>query len=68
MALIDELWPSLCAAIRWMDVDGDSNGDGFVDYVRGAETGLANQGWKDSHDSVFHADGTEAVRVTLGGR
>jgi glycogen debranching enzyme len=61
MALIDELWPSLCAAIRWIEVDGDSNGDGFVDYVRGAETGLANQGWKDSHDSVFHADGTEAA-------
>jgi glycogen debranching enzyme len=37
--------------------EGDSNGDGLVDYQRGAETGLANQGWKDSEDSVFHADG-----------
>jgi glycogen debranching enzyme len=36
---------------------GDSNGDGLIDYQRGAETGLANQGWKDSEDSVFHADG-----------
>ena len=27
------------------------NGDGFVDYARGADSGLANQGWKDSQDS-----------------
>ena len=36
---------------------GDANGDGFLDYARGATSGLANQGWKDSEDSVFHADG-----------
>jgi glycogen debranching enzyme len=59
MRLIEELWPSLCAAMRWIEVDGDSNDDGFLDYARGAESGLANQGWKDSHDSVFHADGSE---------
>ena len=61
MGLIEELWPSLCAAMLWIQVYGDSNDDGFVDYARGAESGLANQGWKDSHDSVFHADGTEAT-------
>ena len=33
------------------------DGDGFVTYKRAAESGLANQGWKDSFDSVFHADG-----------
>ena len=38
-----------------------SNRDGFLDYARGAATGLANQGWKDSADSVFHADDGEAV-------
>ncbi len=32
-------------------------GDGFVEYYRETEKGLANQGWKDSHDAVFHADG-----------
>ncbi|MDO8902575.1 MAG: amylo-alpha-1,6-glucosidase, partial [Phenylobacterium sp.] len=32
-------------------------GDGLIDYARGEESGLANQGWKDSEDSVFHADG-----------
>jgi len=34
--------------------------DGFLAYARAADTGLANQGWKDSHDSVFHADGSDA--------
>ncbi|HWA59824.1 MAG TPA: amylo-alpha-1,6-glucosidase [Caulobacteraceae bacterium] len=55
--LIAELWPHLKAAMDWVETYGDSNGDGFVDYARGAETGLSNQGWKDSEDSVFHADG-----------
>ena len=54
---IRELWPSIERALAWIDGPGDSDGDGFVDYMRGAETGLANQGWKNSFDSVFHADG-----------
>ena len=32
---------------------GDRDGDGFVEYGRQTEHGLANQGWKDSHDSIF---------------
>jgi glycogen debranching enzyme len=56
LALIDELWPALTAALGW--VDGFAGkGDGLIDYARGAKTGLANQGWKDSEDSIFHADG-----------
>ena len=51
------LWPALKRAVAWIDENGDSNGDGLIDYQRGADTGLANQGWKDSEDSVFHADG-----------
>jgi glycogen debranching enzyme len=58
MPFIDELWPSLLAAVAWMDEFGDSNGDGLIDYQRGEESGLANQGWKDSQDSIFHADGS----------
>jgi len=54
---VEELWPALQAAIGWAENIGDANGDGFLDYARGAGSGLANQGWKDSHDSVFHADG-----------
>ncbi|MBP8248270.1 MAG: amylo-alpha-1,6-glucosidase, partial [Phenylobacterium sp.] len=57
MALIDDLWPALKAATAWMEHFGDTNGDGLIDYARGQESGLANQGWKDSQDSVFHADG-----------
>jgi glycogen debranching enzyme len=52
-----ELWPSIEAALRWIDGAGDPDGDGFVEYRRETEQGLANQGWKDSHDAIFHADG-----------
>ena len=55
--LIRELWPNLVAAVEWMRDYGDSNGDGLIDYQRAAETGLSNQGWKDSEDSIFHKDG-----------
>jgi glycogen debranching enzyme len=60
LAFIDGLWPALEAAMTWIDGEGDSDGDGFVDYARGESTGLVNQGWKDSPDSVFHADGAMA--------
>jgi glycogen debranching enzyme len=56
-ALIRELWPEIDRALDWIDGPGDADGDGFVEYARGSSTGLANQGWKDSFDSVFHADG-----------
>jgi len=59
-ALIRELWPTIERALTWIDERGDLDGDGFVEYARAAETGLANQGWKDSHDSIFHADGSLA--------
>ncbi len=55
--LVRKLWPNLVAAADWMRLYGDSNGDGLIDYQRGADTGLSNQGWKDSEDSIFHADG-----------
>jgi glycogen debranching enzyme len=58
--LMRELWPSIAAALDWIERYGDTDGDGFVEYRRAAETGLANQGWKDSWDSVFHADGALA--------
>jgi glycogen debranching enzyme len=52
-----ELWPSIEAALGWIDGAGDPDRDGFVEYRRASEQGLANQGWKDSYDAVFHADG-----------
>jgi glycogen debranching enzyme len=48
------------AALDWIDEHGDRDGDGFVEYGRQTQEGLINQAWKDSHDSVFHADGTLA--------
>jgi glycogen debranching enzyme len=57
LATIRELWPNLEAALRWIDHDGDRDGDGFVEYQSRTKGGLSNQGWKDSQDSVFHADG-----------
>src|SRR5262249_24646673 len=44
----------------WIDRYGDRDGDGFIEYSRRSSTGLVQQGWKDSQDSVFHADGTLA--------
>lgn len=60
LALIERLWPKLRRALTWIDRHGDRDGDGFVEYLRRSTTGLVNQGWKDSHDAVFHADGTLA--------
>jgi glycogen debranching enzyme len=61
LAFIDRLWPHLLAALEWMNRYGDADRDGFIEYARRSESGLVQQGWKDSWDSVFHADGTLAV-------
>ncbi len=55
-----ELWDNIRRALRWIKDYGDLDQDGFVEYQRHTEKGLVNQGWKDSHDSVFHSDGTLA--------
>jgi glycogen debranching enzyme len=54
---IRSIWPNICAALAWMRDYADPDGDGFLEYDRRSDKGLANQGWKDSNDSVFHADG-----------
>src|SRR5262245_41261915 len=54
------LWPHVVRALAWIDECGDRDGDGFVEYARHSPTGLVHQGWKDSQDSVFHADGSLA--------
>jgi glycogen debranching enzyme len=58
--LVEALWPNLLRAIAWMERHGDHDGDGFLEYGTRAGGGLVQQGWKDSHDSVFHADGAPA--------
>jgi glycogen debranching enzyme len=51
------LLPNVERALEWVDTYGDADGDGLVEYQRSSPRGLANQGWKDSHDSVVHVDG-----------
>ncbi len=60
-AFVQSLWPHIERALAWIDQYGDLDGDGFVEYERRSEQGLVQQGWKDSNDSVFHADGSAAV-------
>lgn len=52
------------SALSWIDLYGDTNGDGLIDYSRPAERstgGLTVHSWMDSHDSVFHEDGENVV-------
>jgi glycogen debranching enzyme len=60
MSTLAALWPAIEAALGWIDGPGDPDGDGFVEYRRATEQGLMNQGWKDSFDAIFHADGSLA--------
>ena len=52
---IDRIWPNIVRGAQWMHTSGDPDEDGFIDYARKTDAGLLNQGWKDSHDSIFHA-------------
>jgi len=56
--LVNEIWPHLQAATGWIERRLERSVTGFLDYARGEDSGLANQGWKDSQDSIFHADGS----------
>lgn len=55
--LVDRLLPHADRALAWIEEYGDRDGDGYVEYQRTTEHGLANQGWKDSWDAIRHADG-----------
>jgi glycogen debranching enzyme len=57
LAFIRTIWSNIERALDWIDHFGDVDGDGFVEYSPRTSRGLTNQGWKDSVDSVFHADG-----------
>ncbi|HYG39240.1 MAG TPA: amylo-alpha-1,6-glucosidase [Cytophagales bacterium] len=54
---IKELWPNIEKALGWINEYGDIDGDGFVEYATRSSKGLVNQGWKDSHDSIFYSSG-----------
>jgi glycogen debranching enzyme len=54
------IWNNIRRAIDWIDEYGDADGDGFVEYATHNQQGLVHQCWKDSNDSIFHADGRDA--------
>jgi glycogen debranching enzyme len=58
--LVDDLLPNALRAIEWIERFGDSDGDGYVEYRRATDRGLANQGWKDSWDGIRYGDGKVA--------
>ncbi|MYL18658.1 amylo-alpha-1,6-glucosidase [Halobacillus litoralis] len=58
--LVKDLWENMEAALNWIDEYGDRDNDGFVEYFQEAGKGIANQGWKDSGDSIVHNDGRYA--------
>ena len=60
LAFIESIWRNVLMALDWMDRYGDADRDGFIEYHRRSPNGLVQQGWKDSHDSVFHQDGRMA--------
>jgi glycogen debranching enzyme len=56
--LVRELEAESRAALRWIDEYGDLQGNGYLSYKRrNEETGLENQCWKDSWDSISYRDG-----------
>jgi glycogen debranching enzyme len=57
---VESIWPNIELAVLWLEEYGDIDKDGFIEYFRQSSTGLVHQGWKDSQDSIFHADGTLA--------
>jgi glycogen debranching enzyme len=57
LAFVERIWPNIEAALHWIDEYADLDGDGFYEYYKRSENGLVQQGWKDSHDSIFHRDG-----------
>ncbi len=60
-ALVSALEVQARAALNWIEDSGDADGDGYVEYERrNLTTGLVNQCWKDSWDSIQFADGTLA--------
>lgn len=61
LAFAEKIWPAIEAALTWIDEYGDADGDGFIEYGRKTANGLEQQGWKDSDNSVFHADGSDAT-------
>ena len=60
-ALLERYLPNAEAALRWIDEEGDRDGDLFQEFHKRAEDGYENQNWKDSGDSMTWPDGSPVV-------
>ncbi len=58
LSLFHELRGQVEAMLGWIDGPGDRDGDGLLEYRQRAQTGLRNQGWKDSDEGVLDEHGT----------
>jgi len=58
LEFIKSIWPQIKLALKWLDTYGDPDGDGFIESSRRSPRGLAQQGWKDSWDSLSYEDGS----------
>jgi glycogen debranching enzyme len=66
VAVAADLRPNAERALDWLEQFGDRDGDGYLEYKRRGDTGLDNQGWKDSFDSVrFHDGGMARPPIAL---
>jgi glycogen debranching enzyme len=57
---LERWWPNAMRCLVWLERFGDADGDGFIEYHKLSPNGLVHQGWKDSHDSIMHEDGSPA--------
>jgi glycogen debranching enzyme len=57
VAFVRRMEPAARAALTWIERYGDLDGDGYLEYRTRSSKGLANQGWKDSWNSMLFADG-----------
>lgn len=60
LGVVKEVEENILDALTWIDQYGDQDGDLFVEYHQESSKGIANQGWKDSGDSIVHRNGDYA--------
>ena len=55
--LVNELKEPAAAALEWIEIHGDIDHDGYLEYQSRSTLGLGNHCWKDSRDSIVDAQG-----------
>jgi glycogen debranching enzyme len=56
-ALLQKHWDAARRILEWARTYGDSDRDGYLEYLTRSTGGTKNQGWKDSGDAVIYDDG-----------